>query len=192
MAHHRDGAWLMVVDVQPAFFHPDSPWFTPTLGAVSDRIAGLVPAFGERVLFTRFVPPSSLFGSWAAYYDKWPFARDAASDWLWSLDPRWADRPSVASHRFSKWSAEVREQLGPEPTVVICGVSTDCCVLATALTAVDDGAHVRLVEDACAAKSADIHDRALQIMAARAPQLTIVTAAEELRRLAAPFGETPE
>ncbi len=65
----------------------------------------------------------------------------------------------------------------------MCGVSTDCCVLATALAAVDGGAHVRVVADACAAKSAEIHEQALQIMAARAPQLALVTTAGECSRL---------
>ncbi len=49
--------WLMVIDLQPAFAHPDSPWFTPTLDGVTAQIARLVPRFGERLLFTRFVPP---------------------------------------------------------------------------------------------------------------------------------------
>ncbi len=70
--------WLMVIDLQPAFSHPDSPWFTPALVEVSRRIATLVPAFGERVLFTRFVPPAEPGGSWRRYYgEKWPFALDA-------------------------------------------------------------------------------------------------------------------
>ncbi|CAN7302987.1 isochorismatase family protein [Bosea sp. LjRoot9] len=182
---HQDDSWLMVVDLQPAFSHPQSPWFTPTLGEVSQRIAALVPLFGERVLFTRFVPPKVLSGSWEAYYRKWPFATEVASDWLWPVDDPWQDRASIASHTFSKWLPEARAYFGPEPSVVLCGVSTDCCVLATALAAVDDGAHIRVVADACAAKSAAVHDQALAIMAARAPQLTVVTTAEEQRYRAA-------
>ncbi|MBO1073336.1 cysteine hydrolase family protein [Roseomonas marmotae] len=180
MAHTRD--WLMVIDHQPAFSHPDSPWFTPSFPEISGRIARLVPLFGERVLFTRFVPPTRLSGSWSRYYEKWPFARQPSSDWLWAVDAPWQDRASFASHTFSKWLPEAYERFGPEPGVVLCGVSTDCCVLATALAAVDGGAQVRLVEDACAAKSPDVHDNALAIMAARAPQLTVVTTDEECAR----------
>jgi nicotinamidase-related amidase len=180
MHEHTD--WLMVIDVQPAFGHPESPWFTPSLDAITDRIAALVPLFGERVIFTRFVPPETVTGSWSRYYAKWDFAHAPAASWLWALDPRFAGRASIASHRFSKWSPELHARLGPDPTVALCGVSTDCCVLATALAAVDDGAHVRLIEDACAAKSPEIHARALAIMASRAPQLTVVTLAEEQAR----------
>ena len=164
--------------MQPAFGHPDSPWFTPSIDTVAERIETLVPLFGRRVIFTRFVPPAQPTGSWVQYYERWPFARDPASDWLWQLLPRWADRASVASHRFSKWR-EVSALLPPTPTLVLCGVSTDCCVLATALAAVDDGAHVRLVADACAAKTPEIHQSAVENLATRAPALAVVSAAEE-------------
>ncbi len=169
----------MVIDVQPAFSHPESPWFTPALAAAEPRIARLVDRFGERVIFTRFVPPTAPDGSWRRYYEKWPFALQPEAAWLWNLDPPWADRPTLDSHTFSKW----RPGMGADGReVVLCGVSTDCCVLMTALAAVDDGAQVRVIADACAAKTPDLHDRALAIMADRAPQLRITTVAEELAR----------
>ena len=88
--------------------------------------------------------------------------------------------PDVDTHTFSKWRPEMRARCAGDAAVVLCGVSTDCCVLMTALAAVDDGAHIRVVDDACAAKTAEDHARALAIMATRAPQLRIVTVAEEL------------
>ncbi|HYZ63116.1 MAG TPA: cysteine hydrolase [Acetobacteraceae bacterium] len=174
-------SWLMVIDVQPAFSHPESPWFTPTLEEVSRRIELLVDRFGARVTFTRFVPPAAPFGSWTSYYARWPFALRPEAESLWALDRRWAGRPTLDSHTFSKWLPTMRERIGAED-VVMCGVSTDCCVLMTALAAVDDGAHVRVVEDACAAKTEELHRRALAIMGDRAPQLRITTVAEELAR----------
>jgi nicotinamidase-related amidase len=171
--------WLMVIDLQPAFSHPSSPWFTPSLAHVKPHIAALVERFGERSLFTRFVPPAAPFGSWLPYYERWPFALAPESEPLWQLDPPWQGRPSIASHTFSKWIPEITARLGPDPAVVLCGVSTDCCVLMTALAAVDGGAHVRVVADACAAKSDSIHAAALALMATRAPQLAITTAADE-------------
>lgn len=172
--------WLMVIDMQPAFAHPDSPWFTPTLDEVAGRIERLVARFGDRVLFTRFVPPGAPWGSWRPYYDKAPWALQPEAAWLWELDARWAGRPGFGKHTFSKWGAEARQVIGPEDTAVLCGVSTECCVLMTALAAVDDGAHVRVVADACASKTTDAHDRALALMAGRAPQLRITTVAQEL------------
>jgi nicotinamidase-related amidase len=80
---------------------------------------------------------------------------------------------------FSKWEA-LRGAIGADAAITLCGVSTDCCVLATALAAVDGGAEVRVVADACTAKTQEAHDRALALMAARAPQLALVSVAEEL------------
>ncbi len=172
--------WLMVIDLQPAFAHPDSPWFTPTLDGVTAQIARLVPRFGERLLFTRFVPPGEPWGSWRPYYDKasWALKPDAAA--MWELDSQWADRPSFGKHTFSKWGSEARQFIGVDDVAVLCGVSTDCCVLMTALAAVDDGAYVRVVADACASKSTEAHERALALLGGRAPQLRITTVAEEL------------
>ena len=174
--------WLVVVDVQPVFLNADSPWFSPMLPEAVERIAELVPLFGDRVLFTRFVPPDEVTGSWKPYYEKWDFAyRPEARD-LWDVAAPWTGRRSVASHRFSKWEV-LRPLLGADPHVVMCGVSTDCCVMSTALAAVDDGAHLRLVADACAAKDDEIHQRSLAILASRAPQLVITSTVEErLRR----------
>jgi nicotinamidase-related amidase len=172
--------WLMVIDLQSAFSHPESPWFTPSLQAAARRIEKLVERFGERVTFTRFVPPETPFGSWQAYYDKWSFALRPEAGWLWALDPPWTGRRTLDTHTFSKWLPEMRERCARDGAVALCGVSTDCCVLMTALAAVDEGVHVRVIEDACAAKTAEHHVRALAIMATRAPQLRIVTAAEEL------------
>lgn len=173
--------WLLAIDLQPAFTHTDSPWFTPTVDKACEQLAKLVPLFGDRVLFSRFVPPAEVTGSWVPYYEKWPFALTPDSAWLWAVDEPWKAHKTIASHRFSKWR-EARALMGPAPTVTLCGVSTDCCVLMTALEAVDDGAHVRLVADACAAKTPEIQERSLALMASRAPQLVIVSAAEEIQR----------
>lgn len=174
--------WLLVVDVQPAFLDPASPWFSPMLPQAMGRIGALVEAFGDHALFTRFVPPHPMTGSWKTYYDKWNFAIRPEVETLWQVAAPWTDRRSVASHRFSKW-AEARTVLGPDPQVTICGVSTDCCVLSTVLAAVDDGAHVRLAADACAAADERVHRQALAILATRAPQLSMTTVdAERLRR----------
>lgn len=171
--------WLAVIDLQPAFADAASPWFTPSLSEATKAIARIVPLYGDRVLFTRFMPPARLSGSWHAYYRKWPFAMEDEWSWLWDVVEPWRERRSVASHRFSKWEA-LRGEIGADAAVTLCGVSTDCCVLATALAAVDGGAEVRVVVDACAAKTPEAHARALAIMGDRAPQLALVSVAEEL------------
>jgi nicotinamidase-related amidase len=178
-----DTDWLVVVDMQHVFADPTSPWFTSGFASAAERIATLVPRFGRRVAFTRFVPPSAIEGSWADYYRRWNFAADPANAELWQLVPPWRGYERIDTHRFSKWGAELRALTGPAATFVLCGVSTDCCVLMTALAAVDDGAFVRVVADACGAKTPEVHEGALSLLRTRAPQLTITSSSQEWSRV---------
>ena len=68
--------------------------------------------------------------------------------------------------------------VGPDAPLVLTGVSTDCCVLSTALAAADAGRFVTVVADACAGLSDADHQRALDAMALYAPLITITSVAE--------------
>ena len=88
---------------------------------------------------------------------------------------------------FGKWDGETEKVLGGPRQIVVAGVSTDCCVLSTALAAVDAGIHVRIVEDACAATSTLSHRRALDVMASYAPLIDITSVDAVLASLAGPL-----
>jgi nicotinamidase-related amidase len=80
----------------------------------------------------------------------------------------------VTEPTFGKWGAALRAIVGAQPRIALAGVSTDCCVIATALPAADAGATVRVLAAACAGSSPDNHQRALDAMALFGPQITIV------------------
>ena len=173
---------LLVIDMQPGFGHPESPWCTPGYDLCAERIGALAAGFAGRALFPRFVPPAEPAGAWLPYYQAWPFALDPEQSWLWELDPRFSGHPEVTGHRFAKWR-EAISHVPEDATLVICGVATDCCVLGTAIEAVDDGRHVRLVTDACAAGTQALHEAAITVMRDRAPMLTLTDTETELARL---------
>lgn len=76
--------------------------------------------------------------------------------------------------KFGKWSY-IRNKLDDEVSeIYLAGVSTDCCVLSTALEAVDDGIKVYVIEDACAGSSKSAHNNALNIMRGYSPNLEII------------------
>ena len=50
--------WLVVVDLQHVFGDPGTPWTTPRFDEIRPRIRRLVQAFGDRVVWTRFVAPA--------------------------------------------------------------------------------------------------------------------------------------
>ena len=55
-----------------------------------------MPRFGRRVVFTRFVPPRAVEGSWAAYYQRWEFAAASANAEQLQLVPPWRGSERVA------------------------------------------------------------------------------------------------
>jgi nicotinamidase-related amidase len=56
-------------------------------------------------------------------------------------------------------------------------VSTDCCVLSTALAAADAGVEAPVVADACAGADDDSHAKALNVMDLYRPLIRVTTVA---------------
>lgn len=165
----------MVVDPQRIFADPDSPWGAPRFAEVVEPVRELAAEHVGRVVVTRWLPPQDPRGSWVEYMQAWPFADRPADDSLLAVVPALADltnRPTVDAATFGKWPA-LEAVTGPTPELVLAGVSTDCCVLSTALAAADAGAHVRVATAACAGSTDENHERALAAMALYAPQITL-------------------
>ena len=90
----------------------------------------------------------------------------------------------VARGAVTAGLAHGRRLLGVDPTRETthrqAGVSTDCCVLSTAVAAADAGVPVRVVSDACAGADDDSHAKALDLMSLYAPLIEVVPSAELL------------
>ena len=175
-----DRRTLVVIDIQEVFRDPASPWATPGFAAITPAVARLVDTFAPNVVLTRFIAPERPAGAWVPYYEQWPFALQPPDAALWQLIPeldaathRVLDRPT-----FGKWGAALRDAVGGSSGLVLCGVSTECCVLSTALPAADDGLAVEVIADACAGVTDADHQRALDAMALYGPLITIRTMAE--------------
>ncbi|TDW50532.1 nicotinamidase-related amidase [Curtobacterium sp. PhB25] len=180
-----DDAWLVVIDMQQVFTG-ESPWAAPRYDHAGVGIERLLPRFTGRTVFTRFVAPQRPQGAWVPYYREWPFALVPDADPLYALTEPFAsaagDRndPVVTEPTFGKWGTGLQAVVGDHPHLVLTGVSTDCCVLSTALAAADAGATVTVVADACAGASDADHERALGAMRLYAPLITVVDSAARL------------
>jgi len=178
-------AWLVAVDLQQVFTG-DSPWATPRYDRAAAGTERLLPAFVGRTVFTRFVAPERPQGAWVPYYRDWPFALVPDADPLYALTEPFAsaaaDRrdPVVTEPTFGKWGTGLQAVVGDHPHLVLTGVSTDCCVVSTALAAADAGATVTVVADACAGASDEDHERALALMRLYAPLVTVVDRGTDL------------
>lgn len=178
-------AWLVVIDPQRIFAAPDSAWGSPMWPDAVANVRRLAPAFVGRVIVTRWTAPTEpRTGSWRAYMEAWPFADHPADHPLFDVVDGVA---GLATHTltattFGKWDQLVTVT-GPAPDLVLTGVSTDCCVISTALPAADAGATLTVVADACAGSTPENHRAALDVMTLYPPQITVRTTDEVLQRL---------
>lgn len=170
-----DPPWLVVVDMQVVFADPGSPWATPGFDQIVPAVQHLVEAAGDRVVYTRFVAPEVVEGAWAAYYREWPFALQPPEAPAYQIVDALpvGDSAVVSLPTFGKWGADLERVTRGSRDIVLAGVSTDCCVLSTALAAADAGVRVRVAADACRGLSRRDHQRALDAMALYAPMVEV-------------------
>ena len=166
---------LVVVDMQRVFADPESAWATPGYASASAGIRRLLPAFAGATVYTRFVAPAAPAGAWIPYYRDWPDQLRPEGDPIWDITAEFAvgDAPVVSAPTFGKWGPDLAAATGGAERLVVTGVSTDCCVLSTAIAAADAGRFVVVPEDACAGLSDADHRRALDAMALYGPLITI-------------------
>ena len=178
--------WLMIIDMQRIFGEPVSEWVTPGYASATAGIQRLLGAFESRVCLTRFLAPEQPTGVWIDYYEKWPFALDPVNAPLYELSEefRFIAATTVDRTTFGKWDAETDRALGHPAEIVLGGVTTDCCVLSTALAAADAGVHVTVAADACAGATKEDHQRALDAMALYRPLIDIAEVDSILASLA--------
>jgi nicotinamidase-related amidase len=174
---------LAVIDMQQVFADPASEWATPGFAEILPRVQQLVAALAPQVTLTRFVAPATPAGAWREYYAQWPFALQPADAPIFDLVPGFPPAaqlaPVVSAPTFSKWGTELAAAVG-DRTLLLAGVSTDCCVLSTALAAADAGVRVQVVGDACAGVDEPSHHAALHVMSLYAPLVEVVDTAAVL------------
>ena len=175
-------AVLVVIDMQQVFADPGSGWFTPGFAEIVPPVLRLAEAFAGRTVFTRFVAPAHPRGAWRAYYQQWPFALQPDHWDGYRLVPEIERLEPVTlnTSTFGKWTPELAGRVGDSGELVLAGVSTDCCVLSTALAAADAGVRVLVAEQACAGADQASHQRALSAMRLYAPLVEVVDVEELL------------
>lgn len=175
-----DRGWLVAIDLQRVFGDPSSEWRAPRYAAAAANVARLASEWGERSVFTRFVAPAEPTGSWAPYYETFPWALQPADSRLYELTDEVSKVAANAGHvvtatTFGKWNDDLRAVVGDLPALVVTGVATDCCVISTVLAAADAGADITVVTDACAGSTDDNHQKALEVMALYQPLVSFTT-----------------
>ncbi|MGC8480386.1 MAG: cysteine hydrolase family protein [Acidimicrobiales bacterium] len=167
---------LVVIDMQPIFGDPSSPWGTQGFDEILPTIAELAKG-ADKVIATRFVPHDEPPGMWLPYYEIWSEVRSERYVGHFDLVPEveaLAERV-VSAPTFSKWEVIAPEIEG---TVVLCGVATECCVLSTAIGGIDAGVPIRVIAEACRGATSDLSSAALAVLGSYAPHCEIRLADE--------------
>lgn len=181
----NDDPLLVVIDVQRVFLE-GSPWRIEALPGRLPNIVALARDRSPDVVFTRHVPaPDGGSGTWRDFYRAWSeVGRDPS---VWDLVPQLTGIPGVDATKsiYSAFGAsELHDELSKRASqgLVLCGVETDCCVLATVLEAIDRGLPVSVVHDAVASPDQTAHVGALAICRRLGEQVELVSTAEVLER----------
>ena len=161
---------VLVIDLVRAYTHRDGPFALPDAATAVEATAELVGAARDRdvpVFWTvvRFAPGLADGG---LFVRKVPalacFASDAPGNWGdLALEPEAGEVVVVkqyASAFFGTSLASTLHAAGVD-TLVLAGVSTSGCVRATAMDALNSGFRPQVVRQACADRTAALHENNL-------------------------------
>lgn len=183
--------WLIVIDPQNIFASEDSEWGSPYFAEAFSNIKRLAVGFGDRVLVTRWLPSADRGDehsptSWADYFRAWPFADVSAEHELYDLVPAAKElsrHATIDEPSFGKWGKQLKAVVGAGAQLVVTGVSTDCCVISTVLSAADAGCWIKVAVDAVAPSTVENGEAALKVMGLYAPQVQLSTTDEILSEI---------
>lgn len=163
----------LCVDVQNIFGW-DTEWKVIWLARTLPNICRVAEAYADRTIFTRFIPveqPGEGQGTWKTYYLRWPqMTRQNLMPGCLDIIPELA---ALAPHAeiinkpvYGPWlCTDLHQRLQDKhiDTLIITGLETEICILATVSGAVDLGYRVILISDAVCSSEDSTHDNILKV-----------------------------
>jgi nicotinamidase-related amidase len=191
--HEFGNAVHLCIDMQNIFAR-GGLWETPWMERVLPAIDAVAARYRERTIFTRFITPDrpeDRPGRWRRYFQRWEQAtRQQLHGGELDLVPvlarhvppaRVVDKPAYSAFMQSGLH-DLLVGKGVD-TVVLTGAETDVCVLSTALSAVDLGFRVVIIEDALCSSSDEGHDALMTMYCTRMREQIDVLKVERLFEL---------
>lgn len=172
-----DDALVVCVDMQRIFLEPGE-WYCAEARNILPAVTALVSARPAQSLFTRFIAvdrPEDAVGAWQRYYRHWEGVTvDRLGPAPFELHPDLAkiahgdnvlDKGTYDAFDSPVFAGYVARRA--PGALVLCGVETDVCVLATVLSAVDLGHRVVLARDAMTGADPKTHEACLNLLESR-------------------------
>ena len=172
MEQNNSSDLLLVIDMQNVYTKGQE-WACEGVEAASASILRLLNSrMPDQVIFTRYLAAEHPEGVWKEYNEM--NAAVNADAWLNEMMPEFL--PWVKTHPvytksvYSSFAIpEVRDLAKHASRIVISGVVAECCVLSTALSAIDAGCKVIYLTDAVAGLNATSQKEAENILSYLSP-----------------------
>ena len=180
------GDVLVVVDMQNAYLE-DQCWACTKTSSCAEQIAKLIDdGVCDNVVFTEYLAPENPVGTWVTYNEV--NAEVNADAWLNEvvdgLKPYLGTYPLYSKSTYSSFgNPDFKALMARAGRIVITGVMSECCVLATAIDAIDTGTPVVYLTDACSGSSQEYEDMVVALMEFASPTHTAVMTTDEYAAL---------
>lgn len=179
-SHSKD--LLLVIDMQKVYL-PGNPWACPSIERSAGNIIRLLES-GKipQVIFTEFSAPQSPVGVWKNYNTEYAAINEdpVMNELLDVLKPYTARYPLWSKSVYSSYAiAQLRELAAAADHVVLTGVVAECCVLATAMSAIDAGNRVIYLKDAVSGFSEQNEAETEHLLSCLSPLHTSILCTEE-------------
>lgn len=173
---------LLVVEAQEVFLRVND-WHIPSFSGIIENISLLAKFFGGSTLFSKHVPPATTAnGTWNDFYKNWNYIGSDATVWDIATPLSGLQGTEFVKATYSCFgSPDFLNLISNTSHLVIAGVETDCCVMATVLDAIDLGISITVVTDAITSPSKIAHDGALEFFK-RVPLQVLTATTEEILR----------
>ena len=176
------GDVLVVVDMQNAYLEGQC-WACTKTSACAENIAALIDGgVYDNVVFTEYLAPENPVGTWVTYNEV--NAEVNADAWLNeivdALKPYTETYPLYSKSTYSSFgNPDFKSLMARAGRIAITSVMSECCVLATAIDAIDTGTPVVYLTDACSGFSEEYEDMAAAMMEFTSPTHTAVMTCKE-------------
>ena len=143
---------ILVIDMQNVYL-PGEAWGCLNMPKATQNIKKLLDQTENDICFTQFIADEKAEGVWKEYNvvnkeineDKW------LNEIVDELKPYVEEYPIYTKSTYSSMKIkEIQKKMARKDRLVITGVVSECCVLATCLEAIDMGYKIIYLEDACA------------------------------------------
>lgn len=177
---------LLVIDMQNVYL-PGNPWGCRDTENAAKQIIRLIESGKpQQTIFTVFTPPVSPTGVWKQYNLENKEINENAymNEIIPSLKPYSEKYPVMEKSVYSSYAIpELKEMADKADHILITGVVAECCVLFTALSAIDAGHKVYYLKDAVSGFTLQTEAETEHILSCLSPMHTeIMTTVEYLQR----------